>query len=203
VDIVAAPTAGRTGSGLRRGFPNARWYETAELLATERLDFVDICTPPASHATLCRSALSWGLHVLCEKPLVIAPEELRGLPILSAERDRALVTVHNWKHAPALARVTELVRDGAVGEVRRVKWETHRREPATAAGAGQLARRSGAVGGGVLMDHGWHALHRDAVGAGPPRTVAASSRRAVIISGRSRTPPTCSSRSPTRPRRSS
>jgi len=175
---AAADSRPERREALTAVFPSARWYDSVEeLFAIERdqLDFVDICTPPASHATLCRSALSWGLHVLCEKPLVIAPEELRGLPGLSAERERALVTVHNWKHAPVLARVTELVRDGAVGEVRRVKWETHRREPAVAAGADPNWRVDPAQsGGGVLMDHGWHALYTVTQWVpGPPRTVAA------------------------------
>jgi predicted dehydrogenase len=159
-------------------FPNAKWYDSVEdLFAIEReqLDFVDICTPPGAHASLCRSALSWGLHVLCEKPLVIAPEELRGLPLLSAEREKALVTVHNWKHAPVLRKVTELVKSGAVGDVRRVRWETHRREPAVAAGDGPNWRTDPAQsGGGVLVDHGWHAFYAVAQWmAGPPRTIAA------------------------------
>ncbi|HEX4439740.1 MAG TPA: Gfo/Idh/MocA family oxidoreductase [Thermoanaerobaculia bacterium] len=163
---------------LAAAYPNAKWYDSVEdLFAVERenLDFVDICTPPAPHASLCRSALSWGLHVLCEKPLVLAPEELRGLPLLSAEREKALVTVHNWKHAPVLRRVTELVKAGAVGDVRRVRWETHRREPAVAAGSGPNWRTDPAQsGGGVLADHGWHAFYSVTQWMpGPPRTIAA------------------------------
>jgi predicted dehydrogenase len=144
-------------------FPDAKWYDSVEdLFAVEReeLDFVDICTPPSLHASLCRSALSWGLHVLCEKPLVLEPQELRGLPLLSAERQRALVTVHNWKHSAVLTRLTTLIREETIGDVRRVRWETHRREPAVAAGAGPNWRTDPAQsGGGVLVDHGWHALY--------------------------------------------
>jgi D-apiose dehydrogenase len=163
---------------LTAAFPNAKWYDSVEdLFAIEReqLDFVDICTPPAPHATLCRSALSWGLHVLCEKPLVLAPEELRGLPLLAAEREKALVTVHNWKHAPVLARVTALVKEGAIGDVRRVRWETHRREPAVAAGSGPNWRVDPKQsGGGVLVDHGWHAFYAVSQWMpGAPRTIAA------------------------------
>jgi len=159
-------------------FPNAKWYDSVEdLFAIEReqLDFVDICTPPSSHPTLCRSALSWSLHVLCEKPLVLAPEELRGLPLLAAERERALVTVHNWKHAPVLARATALVREGAIGDVRRVRWETHRREPAVSAGSGPNWRTDPKQsGGGVLVDHGWHAFYAVSQWMpGAPRTIAA------------------------------
>src|ERR671937_570203 len=60
--------------------PNARWYDSAEaLLADVEVDFVDICTPPSSHAALTRAALKRGRHVLCEKPLVGSLEELRAL----------------------------------------------------------------------------------------------------------------------------
>jgi predicted dehydrogenase len=159
-------------------FPSARWYDSVEdLFALERenLDFVDICTPPSSHAMLCRSALSWSLHVLCEKPLVVAPEELRGIPLLAAERERALVTVHNWKHSAVATRLTALVREGVIGDVRRIRWETHRREPAIAAGDGPNWRVDPAQsGGGVLMDHGWHALYAISQWmTGAPRTIAA------------------------------
>src|SRR5215475_5932460 len=65
--------------------PGARWYPTApELLSEASLDFVDICTPPSSHAPLIRSALERGLHVLCEKPLVNDPHDLAPLVRVAA-----------------------------------------------------------------------------------------------------------------------
>src|SRR5437879_5210082 len=52
--------------------PTVTWYDTAEsLLARERLDFVDICTPPASHGPLVTATLGSGRPVLRGKPLVI------------------------------------------------------------------------------------------------------------------------------------
>src|SRR4029450_5968149 len=81
--------------------PATRWYPTAAgLLAGGALDFVDICTPPSSHAALIRSALERGLHVLCEKPLVGARDDLASLTRLAQKTGRVLYTVHNWHHAP-------------------------------------------------------------------------------------------------------
>lgn len=162
VDIVAGADArSERRDLLLQSFPGARWYDTAEeLLAGEILDFVDICTPPSSHGALARAALERSVHVLCEKPLVLSPEELRGLPSLAAEKGRTLCTVHNWIHAPALARMTELVRSGTIGELRRARWETLRDKPAAAAGDRDNWRVDSAQsGGGVLVDHGWHALY--------------------------------------------
>ena len=75
VEIVAVSDMrpARRAVGAER-LPGARWFDSAEsLLADARLDFVDICTPPSSHATLIRAALERGVHVLCEKPLVGSP----------------------------------------------------------------------------------------------------------------------------------
>jgi predicted dehydrogenase len=159
-------------------FPQARWYANAEdLLTGERLDFVDICTPPGTHALLVRQALARSLHVLCEKPLVVSPEELRGLPALSAEKERVVCTVHNWKHAPALAKIGRVIASGALGEVRRVRWETLRDKPAASASGGDAGNwrlDPSQSGGGILIDHGWHAFYVVSSWLGAaPRTIGA------------------------------
>jgi len=139
--------------------PGARWYDSPEdLLAGEPLDFVDICTPPSSHAELTLRALDRGLHVLCEKPLVSSPGDLRRVTEAAASAGRVLHTVHNWHHAPILSLTTDLIREGEIGRVRHIVWETLRVRPA--AGGGVNWRVDPAVaGGGVLTDHGWHVFY--------------------------------------------
>jgi predicted dehydrogenase len=161
--VAAADPRPEARAALAERVPNLRAYETSEALSSrETLDFADICAPPAMHAGLIRAALEKGLHVLCEKPLVLEPEELAPLSALALRNDRALAAVHNWRHAPILAAAQALIEEGAVGDVRFCRWETLRREPAAA--AGDTARSNWRVdpavsGGGILMDHGWHALY--------------------------------------------
>src|SRR6202008_4750104 len=78
VEIVAVTDARPEQRALAEAqAPGTRWYPTAtEPLAQTDVDFVDICTPPSSHAALIREALEAGRHVLCEKPLVIAADDL-------------------------------------------------------------------------------------------------------------------------------
>jgi predicted dehydrogenase len=177
IEIVAAADARPDRlAALSAALPGVRTYALPEdLLLRETLDFVDICTPPASHSALARSALERSLHVLCEKPLVLSPEELRGLPALAAEKERVLFTVHNWKHAPVLLRVAELLRGGQIGEVRHCHWQTLRNKPSVAVGeAGNWRLDPSQSGGGILFDHGWHALYvLQAWMPTTPRTVAA------------------------------
>ena len=161
--------------------PGTRWYgTTTELLAEASLDFVDICTPPASHAPLIRSALERGLHVLCEKPLVGALDDLAPLARLAAKTGRVLYTVHNWHHAPIVRRTTELVREGRIGRVNQVVWHTLRTRPAAVGDGhnGNWRVDPAVAGGGVLTDHGWHVFYvvQRWIGA-PPVSVSATLER--------------------------
>jgi len=143
--------------------PLARWYPTAaELVAEASVDFVDICTPPSSHAPLIRQALERGRHVLCEKPLVSAPDDLPPLARLAEKTGRALHTVHNWHHAPIVRRTAELIREGRIGRVTHVIWHTLRSRPALAGdqrSGGNWRVDPAIAGGGVLSDHGWHVFY--------------------------------------------
>jgi len=157
-EIVAATDASpERQAECRARLPAARWHDSVEsLLAGEALDFVDICTPPSSHAALIEAALARGVHVLCEKPLVGAPEELARLAGLARSAGAVLHTVHNWHHAPLVRATDAVIRAGRIGRVREVVWQTLRTQPAAAA-AGDGWRVDPAVaGGGVLTDHGWH-----------------------------------------------
>jgi predicted dehydrogenase len=173
VQIVAAADARASQRAeCEARLPGARWYDSPEaLLEGEALDFVDICTPPSSHAPLVLRALARGLHVLCEKPLVSSLDDLGRVADAAASARRVLHTVHNWHHAPILELTAELIRQGEIGRVHRIVWETLRMRPATA-GDGREAnwRVDPAVaGGGVLSDHGWHVFYGlpDWVGSRP------------------------------------
>ena len=141
--------------------PGARWYENAEdLLLDAELDFVDVCTPPTTHAGLIRAALARGCHVLCEKPLVSTLADLETVMSAAAKAKRVVHTVHNWHHAPIVARATALVDDGAIGRVTAVTWQTLRTAPAAVRGQEVNWRLDPDVaGGGILSDHGWHVFY--------------------------------------------
>ena len=182
IEIVAlSDTEGARRQPAEARLPAARWYDSAEdLLAHEPLDFVDICTPPASHGRLVCRALERGLHVLCEKPLVVAPDDLTRVARLAEETRRVVHTVHNWHHAPIIKRSVELVQQGTIGQVTRVTWQTLRTKAAAASNANAVNWRLDPAlgGGGVLTDHGWHVFYllRNWL-AGSPTSVSARLER--------------------------
>ncbi|TBR24585.1 Gfo/Idh/MocA family oxidoreductase, partial [bacterium] len=156
--VVEADPARRQAAAA--ALPGARVYPTlTELLARERgLDFVDVAAPPWLHAPLALEALGAGLHVLCEKPLATSPSDLDALAAAARKAGRALVCVHNWKKAPLVVRLKELLDAGASGPVHEAHWHVLRTQPAADAGGGWRLDPARA-GGGVVMDHGWHAFY--------------------------------------------
>jgi predicted dehydrogenase len=179
VRIVAATDA---AAPRREAFlaacPDGRWHPTVEdLLAGETLDFVDICAPPGSHAALIERALGAGLHVLSEKPLVTRVEDAKRLAAAAARAGRVVHTVHNWLQAPISRKISTLIDEGAIGAIRSVRWRTLRTQPAIAVSADGVTNwrvDPGQAGGGVLFDHGWHALYCVTRWAGVPAGVAAT-----------------------------
>jgi predicted dehydrogenase len=146
----------------RESLPGVATFATIEELAAgAEIDFVDICTPPALHGEPMLDALARGWNVLCEKPLLLDLVELKKARNLARDRGRAVVPVHNWKYAPIIRRATEILRSGAIGGLREVEIETLRVEDCAVADPDHPNwRRDPAIaGGGVLMDHGWHAIY--------------------------------------------
>lgn len=139
----------------------ATFASLAELAASTPVDFVDICTPPALHAAPVLDAVDRGWHVVCEKPFLIDPVHVDMVRTQAAARGVAVVPVHNWKYAPIVQRATAALRSGRIGRLRAVEIETLRlRDCATADPVRPNWRRDAAIaGGGILMDHGWHAVY--------------------------------------------
>ncbi|GAA1125507.1 Gfo/Idh/MocA family oxidoreductase [Citricoccus alkalitolerans] len=103
------------------------WAETATdwrtAIEREDIDVVDIVTPGGSHAEIAIAALEAGKHVLCEKPLANTLEEAAAMAE-AAERTGADVFAmigFTYRRVPAAAFARDLVRSGAVGEVRQVR----------------------------------------------------------------------------------
>jgi predicted dehydrogenase len=137
------------------------YSSTAELYKSEKLDFVDICTPPSSHAALALEALDHDVHVLCEKPLVLKEQDYLSLAQAMKAHQRAVYTVHNWKCAPIIQRALSIIREGRIGPVWHVELFVLRDNVCKGTAQVQEDWRTdpSVSGGGILVDHGWHAFY--------------------------------------------
>lgn len=101
-------------------FPNAKHYtDWRKCLDHKGIDSVVCCTPDHHHAFVSNWALNRGLHVYCEKPLGNCVEEVRVVRANYLKNKNKLATqVGTQRHAHEnFARVRELVKDGAIGEL--------------------------------------------------------------------------------------
>ncbi len=130
------------------------YQDPDELLRKENLDFVVIATPPSLHAPLALSALRQGISVLCEKPLTSRSEELEQLKKTAQENQVPLFTVHNWKYAPILQKLANILQFEGMGPLKKAEIHVLRTQPA--AGEGNWRGDAKQGGGGIVMDHGWH-----------------------------------------------
>jgi predicted dehydrogenase len=140
--------------------PGVLTFERIEQLPGH-IHFIDVCTPPALHVDAILAGLDRHCHVLCEKPLVLQREAIHAIRSRAVAHDLAVVPAHNWKYAPILRRATELLRAGAIGSLERVEIVTTRTQAAVPVGGSARNWRvdPAMAGGGILMDHGWHAIY--------------------------------------------
>ncbi len=99
-----------------------RAYGTYEaLLADPEIEAVYISLPNTMHAEWSIKALEAGKHVLCEKPFTRHPEEVDDA-FDTAERTGLLLSeAFMYRHNPQTKRLTQLVAEGAIGELRVIR----------------------------------------------------------------------------------
>ncbi|MFC9390828.1 Gfo/Idh/MocA family protein [Streptomyces venezuelae] len=133
----------------RFGIPRA-YGDWAGLYADEDVDVVYVATPHHAHREAAGRALEAGKAVLCEKALTLNAREAEELVTLS--RDRGLFLMEAmWMYCnPLIRRIAELVREGAIGEIRTVQADFGLAGPFAAG----HRLRDPAVGGGALLDLG-------------------------------------------------
>lgn len=126
------------------------------------IDFVDICTPTATHHQLVLDALARGLDVFCEKPVAVTAQSARELAAAARAAGRVLFPCHQYRENPAWIALRRWIDSGAIGRWHLAEFHVYRGEAdrgaATATGVPWRARKTESLGG-VLLDHGTHLLY--------------------------------------------
>lgn len=148
----------------RRALPEAKIYpDYQSLLRAEagNLDFVDISTPPCDHTEIALAAMEAGLHVLCEKPITTSLQDAAMLLKKARETKRVFFPCHNYKHAPVVKAIREVIESGRIGKVRSVTLSTFRNTHAKGVNEWKTdwRRHFEYSGGGIAMDHGSHSFY--------------------------------------------
>jgi predicted dehydrogenase len=151
--------------GLARAYPDYATMAREEAARADGIEAVAIVTPNDQHAPAAEAFLRAGIHVICDKPVTTTLAEAQRLKALTQQTGRLFAVTHNYTGYPMVRHARQLVREGALGEIRVVQveyaqdWLTERLE---ATGQKQAAwrtdpKRSGA--GGCIGDIGTHAYN--------------------------------------------
>jgi predicted dehydrogenase len=134
-----------------------------DLLVSDDIDVIDVCTPNNTHRDIVVDAIKAGKHVYVDKPLAVNLEQAREIVRVESEAEargihRTRQMTQNYRFVPALMRAKEIIDEGRLGVVytfnlrylhsslvdpnRPIAWRTDK----------ELA------GGGVLVDLGEHII---------------------------------------------
>ena len=94
-----------------------------ELLVDPAVDIVYIASPTRLHKEHALSCLQAGKSVLCEKPFTSASGDFKEIVRLAKEKGLFCMEGMWLRFNPLVQRVSELVRSGALGEIRMVRAE--------------------------------------------------------------------------------
>ena len=109
-------------------YPNVPKYKDYRKMLEERkdIDAVIVSTPDHHHAPASVLAMRMGKHVYCQKPLTHSIYESRRMREVAREMN-VVTQMGNQGHAfDGARRIVELIRDGAIGQVREVHCWTDR-----------------------------------------------------------------------------
>jgi len=131
-----------------------------QLIADDRIDIIDCCTPNVFHKDIVIAALEAGKHVYCDKPLATNADEADEIIRTMKEMGYEGITqmALQYRFLPATMRAKQLVEEGFLGRVmhfRSVYLHSSSINPDKPI-TWKLDRSQG--GGGVLFDLGSHIL---------------------------------------------
>ncbi len=99
------------------------YFATAqEMFKSGKCDVVIICTPHYSHPELAILAMDSGLHCIIEKPAGVYTNQVNEMLERAKSADTLLGIMFNERTHPSYQKARELIKDGKIGEIKRVNW---------------------------------------------------------------------------------
>ena len=129
------------------------------------IDAVVIVTPNYLHFPVAKAFMEQGIHVICDKPMTTQLDHADTLRELAERQGLLFMVTHTYSGYPLVRHARELVRSGALGELRVVQVEYAQdwlAEPLELTGQKQAEWRADpkrAGPAGALGDIGTHAFH--------------------------------------------
>src|SRR5262249_28472069 len=148
------------------------------LLEDDDIEVVYNSLPNSLHVEWSIRALDAGKHVLCENPLDRRVEAVERAFVAAECNGRLLMEAFMYRHHPQTQKAAELVRDGAIGELRQLRslfsfMLTNEAD----------VRMLPELDGGALMDLGCYCISMQRLLAGEPELVFGRERLGGGVDG--------------------
>ncbi len=142
-----------------KALPEVKCYADVEdLLRIEKPDFVDICTPPHTHAGYIRACAGRKIHIMCEKPLVEEFSSAQDIANLVRTAGIVFVPCHQYKYSPLWKTIRDFIVSKKLGDVTLAQFNVYRLQADTGTAGWNPGWRTNRQqsGGGILVDTGAH-----------------------------------------------
>lgn len=112
VDLVAVVEPGPTSQAVPVFKTQGEMFDGVDV------DGVILATPTLLHIPGAMDCVERGVPVLVEKPLAVAAADARALVDRAAAKGVPILVGHHRRHNPIIQRAADLIKNGAIGEVR-------------------------------------------------------------------------------------
>jgi predicted dehydrogenase len=136
-----------------------RYYtDFDKMIQSQDIDVVSLAVPNYLHHPMTMSALDYGKHVICEKPLALDLEQAKEMADKAKEKGLIHMIVFNFRFVPAIFRMKELIEEGEVGSISHIflNWFTSGRRDRESRFFWRFVRSES--GFGALGDTGVHGI---------------------------------------------
>lgn len=132
IELVAGALSSKPekaiASGKDLGLSDDRNYPTwkamleaeSKLPREQRIDFVSIVTPNDVHFDVAKAFVQAGFHVICDKPLCHSSGQARELIEVVKKAKTVFAVTYNYSGYPMVKQARHMVRQGMLGDLRKV-----------------------------------------------------------------------------------
>lgn len=150
------------------------FYKTLdEMYANEKIDFIDITTPPKYHKEIIDWAIDKGLNIICEKPFTLSLSEAKELYKKLSDSNILFIPCHQYKYSPLWKEFKRFIDELNADDKIFLQFNVFRTgaDPGLNVNLPPWRLNKEISGGGILSDTGFHYLYLSNWLMGKPRKV--------------------------------
>ncbi len=152
------------------------YYTLEEMLASDEIDAVSICTPSGLHTQQAVAAMKAGKHVVCEKPMSLTLAEADELIATEKETGMKVCIISQYRFAAATQEVKRAIDAGAFGTITHASLSMRYYRANSYYESGAWRATWAMDGGGALMNQGIHGVDVFRYLMGPVKSISGLAR---------------------------